>query len=107
MCRCVFFFNLLDNSIRHGQRVSGIRVSHHRSGDNLIVVWENNGTGIPVHEKERIFDRGFGKNTGLGMFMVREILALTDITITETGEPDKGARFEILVPKGAYRVNGV
>jgi PAS domain S-box-containing protein len=100
------FSNLLDNSIRHGQRVTGIRVSARPSGDNLIIVWEDNGVGIAADEKDRIFERGFGKNTGLGMFLVREILSLTGITITETGEPGNGARFEILVPKGVFRISG-
>ena len=31
------------------------------------------------------------------------ILSITGITITETGTPGQGARFEIVVPKGAYR----
>ena len=100
------FFNLLDNSIRHGQRVSEILVSSRVSEENLVVVWEDNGVGIAANEKERIFNRGFGKNTGLGMFMIREILSLTGITITENGVPGKGARFEILVPKGAWRNSG-
>ncbi len=100
------FFNLLDNSIRHGQRVTRIRVSAHSSGDDLVVVWEDNGVGIAPDEKEQIFERGFGKNTGLGMFLVREILTLTGITIAETGEPGKGARFEIRVPKGVFRISG-
>jgi signal transduction histidine kinase len=98
------FFNLLDNSIRHGQRVTEIRVSCHQSGKDLVVVWEDNGVGIAANEKERIFERGFGKNTGLGMFLGREILSLTGITITETGESGNGARFEIVVPKGAFRL---
>jgi len=34
---------------------------------------------------------------GLGLFLSREILAITGITITETGEPGNGARFEIAV----------
>ena len=96
------FFNLLDNSIRHGQRVTEIRVSYQQSGEDLVVVWEDNGVGIAENEKERIFERGFGKNTGLGMFLVREILSLTGITIRETGVPGTGARFEIRVPKGAF-----
>jgi len=83
--------------------VTEIRVSSRNEGDDLIVVWEDNGIGIAADEKERIFERGFGKNTGLGMFLVREILSLTGITIKETGEPGTGARFEIIVPKGAYR----
>jgi signal transduction histidine kinase len=100
------FFNLLDNSIRHGQRVTEIQVSCHQSDKDLVVVWEDNGVGIAANEKERIFERGFGKNTGLGMFLVREILSLTGITITETGESGKGAWFEILVPKGTWRMTG-
>jgi PAS domain S-box-containing protein len=99
------FFNLLDNSVRHGQRVTEIRVSTHPAGEDLVVVWEDNGVGIAADEKEKIFERGFGKNTGLGMFLVRETLSLTGLSIRETGEPGHGARFEILVPKGEYRVN--
>ncbi|NLV26144.1 MAG: PAS domain S-box protein [Methanomicrobiales archaeon] len=97
------FFNLLDNSIRHGQRVTEIRVSTHESDDNLKVVWEDNGVGVSAAEKESIFLRGFGKHTGFGMFLVQEILSLTDITIQETGREGEGARFEILVPKGFWR----
>jgi PAS domain S-box-containing protein len=97
------FFNLLDNSLRHGQRVTQIQVSSRESGNDLIVVWEDNGVGIALEDKELIFGRGFGKNTGLGMFLVREILSLTGMTIRETGTPLEGARFEIVVPRGAYR----
>ena len=100
------FFNLLDNSVRHGERVTKIRVSAHESDDNLIIVWEDNGVGIAEEEKEQIFERGFGKNTGLGMFLVREILALTDISIRETGVPGTGARFEISVPGGFWKKTG-
>ncbi|MDD5188584.1 MAG: PAS domain S-box protein, partial [Methanoregula sp.] len=99
------FFNLLDNSVRHGQRVTEIRVSSRQSGTSLVIVWEDNGVGIPPDEKEKIFERGFGKNTGLGLFLVREILAISGITIRETGIDGQGARFEILVPAGEYRFN--
>ena len=98
------FFNLLDNSIRHGGRVTEIRVSSHRTDTELTLVWEDNGVGIPAGKKKKIFERGFGKNTGYGLFLVWEILSLTGITIRETGEPGKGARFEIAVPKGEYRL---
>ena len=65
---------------------------------------EDDGTGIPAEEKEKIFERGYGKNTGLGLFLTREILGITGITIRETGIPGKGARFEIAVPTAAYRL---
>ena len=53
--------------------------------------------------KKHIFAREVGKNTGLGLFLAREILAITGISITETGEPGFGVRFEIRVPAGKFR----
>ncbi len=100
------FFNLLDNSLRHSQRVTLIHVSCSETDGGLTIYWEDNGVGVPEEEKARIFERGYGKNTGLGLSLVREILAFTGITIHENGEPGKGARFEILVPKGVYRTSG-
>ena len=97
------FFNLLDNSIRHGQHVTEIRVSSCQSPEGLKILWEDNGIGIVPEEKEKIFERGFGRNTGLGMFLAREILSLTGISIRETGTEGKGARFEIIVPPGKFR----
>ncbi len=98
------FENLLDNSMRHGEHVTEIRISAQEAGPGLIITYEDNGLGIPTDEKEKIFERGFGKNTGFGLFLVREILALTGIMIRETGEPDRGARFEMTIPKGSYRI---
>jgi signal transduction histidine kinase len=83
--------------------VTEINVRCERTPDNLLVTVEDNGTGIPADEKEKIFEKGFGKNTGLGLFLAREILAITDITIKESGTPGKGAKFEIVVPKGKFR----
>ena len=53
-----------------------------------------------------IFDRGYGKGTGLGLFLVREVLSITGMTIKETGMGKRGTRFEITVPKGMYRLTG-
>jgi signal transduction histidine kinase len=69
----------------------------------MVIIWEDNGIGILPDEKERIFNRGFGKNTGLGLYFTREILALTGISISETGESGSGARFEITIPNGKFR----
>ena len=98
------FFNLLDNSLRHGQTVTEIRVSSRHNDDRLVLSWEDNGVGILSEEKSKIFEKGFGKNTGLGLFLCREILSITNISIQETGEPGRGARFEITVPPGGYRL---
>jgi PAS domain S-box-containing protein len=97
------FENLFDNAIRHGERVNVVQVSFRKTPDGLILIWEDNGVGIPADIKEQIFERGFGKNTGIGLFLAREILDITGITIKENGEPGKGARFGITVPEGMYR----
>lgn len=97
------FYNLFDNAIRHGGTVTEIRVHYRDEGDRLVLLVEDDGAGIPPEDKLDIFERGFGKNTGLGLFMIREILAITGITIRETGVFGKGARFELLVPGGNYR----
>ncbi|MCX6690757.1 MAG: ATP-binding protein [Methanoregula sp.] len=67
----------------------------------MVIVCKDDGNGVPQDEKENIFKRGFGKNTGLGLFLSREILSITGITITENGVPGNGAHFEIIVPGGA------
>lgn len=97
------FNNLLDNAIRHGGQVKTITVSAKPAGTGLVIRWEDDGVGVPDTEKERIFERGFGKNTGLGLFLAREILDLTGITIRETGTFGSGARFEMIVPAGSFR----
>jgi PAS domain S-box-containing protein len=97
------FHNLAENVVQHGGNVTTIRISARESGGAATIVIEDDGTGIPPSDKEKIFTKGFGKNTGLGLFLVQEILSITGITIRETGDYQKGARFEISVPPGAYR----
>ncbi|HEX3002074.1 MAG TPA: PAS domain S-box protein, partial [Methanoregula sp.] len=98
------FYNLVDNSLRHGgDNLDLIRFSFLETADCITCFYEDNGTGVLPKDKPYIFNRGYGKNTGLGMFLAREILAITGMTIQEIGEFGKGARFAITVPKGAYR----
>jgi PAS domain S-box-containing protein len=97
------FYNLFDNAIRHGESITQIRMYCVREGPDLLVIFGDDGEGIVPENKERIFTRGFGKHTGLGLFLTREILAITRIEITETGEFGKGARFELRIPAGSYR----
>jgi len=98
------FFNLIDNALRYGgPKMTAIRFSSRETDNGLVLVCEDDGAGIRVEDKARLFQKGFGKNTGLGLFLSREILAITGIAISETG---KGARFEMVVPKGAYRFTG-
>ncbi len=100
------FYNLIENALRHGGALSLIRFSCRKELDNLLIICEDNGTGIPLKVKEKIFRREYYRNTGYGLFLVAEILSITGITIRETGVEGKGARFEILVPAGKSRISG-
>ena len=101
------FYNLMDNAVRYGGKITFIRFSGMEHVGSHAVVCEDDGDGVVVDEKVKIFDRGFGKNTGLGLALSREILDITGITIKETGEPGQGARFELTLPKDAWRIMGV
>ncbi len=101
------FANLMDNTLRHGKMATRVCVWHRPEVSGaLTLIWEDDGIGIPPGEKERIFERCFGENTGLGLYLIREILGITGIGVAERGEPGKGARFEMLIPQGAYRFSG-
>jgi signal transduction histidine kinase len=101
------FINLMENAVRFGGKITTIRFTAGESGGDYRVVCEDDGVGIPAADKTKIFEQGFGMNTGLGLFLAREILSITGITIDEAGEPPEGARFEITVPKGVWRSAGM
>lgn len=96
------FHSLADNSVRHGRTVTAIKVRAERSQDGLIITWEDDGVGVPTDDKERIFQRGFGKNTGQGLFLAREILSMTGGTMAEEGVQGMGARFVVHIPNGHF-----
>ncbi|OPY34071.1 MAG: sensory histidine kinase AtoS [Methanomassiliicoccales archaeon PtaU1.Bin124] len=97
------FYNLFENSLRHGGHVSSITVRTVQEGDDLFIIYEDDGIGVPEEEKAKIFQWGFGKNTGLGLAMCQQILALSGWSIREKGVPGEGAMFEISVPQGDWR----
>jgi signal transduction histidine kinase len=101
------FDNLIDNTIRHS-KATEIRVSYCFNSDSeLVVVFEDDGKRVLVENKEKIFEKGFGENTGMGLYLTRKILDITDIKIVEVGEPGKGARFEIIIPKNCYKIETI
>ncbi|MFA4824784.1 MAG: PAS domain S-box protein [Methanoregula sp.] len=97
------FFTLAENVALHGKTATEITFRYQESPEGLTIIFEDNGVGIPSGMKENIFDRHYEEKKGLGLFLVREILSITGISIRETGEAGRGARFEIFVPKGVYR----
>lgn len=100
------FYNLLQNAIKHGKTLTRISFSCQETSDGLVLICEDDGVGIPFEQKPHIFDRVVGGVGKFGLFFVHEFLGISGMIITETGEPGKGARFQIAVPKEGYRFAG-
>lgn len=96
-------YTLFDNSLRHGEGVTSISVFFREDDDGFTLIYSDDGVGIVERDKELIFNHGYGTNTGLGLFLSREILSLTGLVIMECGIPGEGVRFEILAKKGLFR----
>jgi signal transduction histidine kinase len=95
------FCNLIDNSLKYGEKTQQIRVYHKKpSADQLEIVYEDDGVGIPDNMRSNLFKEGFtsGKGTGYGLFMIKRICEVYGWTIQETGIQGKGARFTMTIP---------
>lgn len=97
------FHNLAHNTLKHGTGATEVRIHVMRDDGELSIVFEDDGPGIPMEDKEAIFEWGYRSRRGHGLHYVTEVLAATGMRIRETGEPGKGVRFEILVPRGRWR----
>ncbi len=97
------FCNLIGNSLMHGESVSEIKITTDKKDDYYSIIYSDNGKGIPDDKKELIFKAGYGSNQGFGLYLVREILSITDIKISETGVFGQGARFELLIHKNDFK----
>jgi len=95
------FYNLIDNSLKHGEKVSKIRLSYEKSDHGTKLVYEDDGIGISDVNKPRLFTEGFtvGNGSGFGLKLVRRMVEVYGWKISEEGESGKGARFVITIPK--------
>ena len=97
--------NLADNGARHARTSLAFAVRSGAGGVELVV--EDDGTGIPEDQRERVFERFVRLDeararddggSGLGLAIVREIVAMHGGTVTVTRSPLGGARFEVRLP---------
>ena len=94
------FYNLMDNSLKYGEKITQIRVYYEKSGEGqLKLVYQDDGNGISLDEKPNLFKEGYGKGTGYGLYLIKKMMEVYGWTIQETGEPGRGAQFTIIVPR--------
>jgi signal transduction histidine kinase len=96
------FYNLIDNSLKHGEKVKKIRVYSGKTGkDRLELIYEDDGVGIPKAEKEKIFMEDYGKGTCHGLYLIRKMCKVYGWSIRETGKYGRGAQFTIIIPNAS------
>jgi PAS domain S-box-containing protein len=94
-------YNLVDNSLKYGEKLSLIRVYYEEKNDHLNLIYEDDGVGISQAAKPKLFDEGYttGKGSGYGLYLTKRMLEVYSWTIEEKGELGKGAKFVITIPK--------
>lgn len=93
------FYNLIDDTLKYGEKTTVIKLGYKKMDKQLRLVYEDDGVGIPADMKEKLFTRGFGKGTGLGLFLVKKIMEAYGWQVREAGTEGKGARFIITIPE--------
>jgi PAS domain S-box-containing protein len=95
------FYNLIDNTLKYGEKVSKVRVHYKEEENQLKLMYEDNGVGIPEEIKSNLFKEGFGKGTGYGLYLMKRICEAYGWTIQETGKHGQGAQFTMTIPRNS------
>jgi len=95
------FYNLIDNSLKYGEKLSRIRIYFEEKNGFVNLIYEDNGVGIRPEAKPKLLHEGYttGKGSGYGLYLIKKMMEVYGWAIKETGEPGKGALFIITIPK--------
>ena len=99
--------NLLDNSISFSSDNKKIEIDIEETSNNLVILIKDEGPGFSETSPQKIFKRfysnrpkNFGKHSGLGLNIVKNIVELHEGTISASNRVNiKGAQVEVLLPK--------
>jgi PAS domain S-box-containing protein len=96
------FYNLLDNTVKYGKKTTQVKLSFTQENSALKLFYEDDGNGVPADMKSKLFTKGYGQGSGLGLYLIKKTLEVYGWQITENGT--EGARFEISIPKNSYSI---
>ncbi len=99
------FSNLISNSLKHGKKVTRIKIGYRISKGNLTLVYEDNGIGIDPEQKDRLFSGKITETERMGLFMISSVVSASGMSIKEVGVQGEGAVFEIYVPPSNYAIH--
>jgi signal transduction histidine kinase len=100
------FYNLIDNTLKHGEKTTQIRIHFETTGPQLKLIYEDNGFGIPNTHRDTLFEEKSNRGINHGLYVVRRICEVYDWTVAETGKFGQGAQFILSIPERLVK-NGV
>jgi len=101
-------FNLLDNALKYSKSNPSIEIDIRQEGEIAQIAVTDNGIGIPIEYKERIFEKFFrvptgnthnAKGYGLGLSYVAHVVSKHQGQIAVESQPGIGSRFIIKLPR--------
>lgn len=99
--------NLLSNAIKYTPEKGKVQLTIKKSNTSLLIDVKDSGFGIPEHEKNKIFTKLFRaenvqsqdtEGTGLGLYIVKNILDESGGSITFISQENKGTTFSVIIP---------
>jgi PAS domain S-box-containing protein len=93
------FYNLIENSFKYGEKIKQIRVYYEDEGNQLKLIYKDDGVGISDDMRSSLFKAGGAKGAEYGLFMVKKICEVYGWTIEETGKQGKGTQFTMIIPR--------
>jgi two-component system phosphate regulon sensor histidine kinase PhoR len=100
--------NLIDNAIKFNKEKGSINIYSEESGNNIKIVIEDSGIGIPAKDIPRIFERFYRVDkarsrelggTGLGLSIVKHIIELHGGSVGVESTEGLGSKFCFTLPK--------
>ncbi len=99
--------NLLSNSIKYTEHSGRIKVNINVSEKNVVLTFEDNGIGIPIDMKDKVFERflrldnsfkRLNEGSGIGLSIVKSMVEAHDGFIFVSSELERGSIFDIVLP---------
>ena len=92
------FHNLMDNSFKYGEKLTQIRISVRKAVGGKELIYQDDGVGIDLELRTKLFQKGAGKGTGYGLWLIKRICEMYGWSISEKGQSGEGVRFVMFIP---------
>ena len=101
------FNNLIENAIKYSKKEKKIKISLLEEQGVLVLIVKDNGIGISAEERQRIFEKFYRvgnedtrktKGTGLGLYIVKNIVKLHGGSVEVKSELNEGSTFTVKLP---------